>query len=128
MSIPATNSGGDARVVSLPTARTDEAAVQAAAAAQAARAKASLEARSADAAGDAAEPSALEQAVQRMNASLAERSVGVRFELDAGTDRMVVKVVDRTSGELIRQMPTEEVLRLAQVLGQAAGVLVSESA
>ncbi len=125
MSIPAaTNAGGDARVVHLPSARADEAN------APAARPQGAADARRATGAAqaEASAPSALEEAVRNLNASLAERSVGVRFELDADTDRMVVKVVDRASGELIRQMPTEEVLRLAKVLGQAAGVLVSENA
>ncbi|MDM0042969.1 flagellar protein FlaG [Variovorax dokdonensis] len=123
MSIPAaTNAGGDARVVHLPSARADEVN------AQAAHAPGQAEARRASDAAKAAAPSALEEAVRNLNASLAERSVGVRFELDADADRMVVKVVDRNSGELIRQIPTEEVLRLAKVLGQSAGVLVSESA
>ena len=121
MSIPATNAGGDARAAQLPLARNDDTL------AMATRGKGSHEARRAAEAAEA-EPSALEQAVSNINASLAERSVGVRFEVDADTERMVVKVVDRTSGELIRQMPSEAVLRLAKVLGHAAGVLVSESA
>ena len=49
-------------------------------------------------------------------------------EADGDTDRLVVKVVARLSGELIRQIPSEEVLRIAKLLGRVHGTLVSESA
>ncbi|MDH6591095.1 flagellar protein FlaG [Variovorax sp. TBS-050B] len=74
------------------------------------------------------QPFAVESAVREINASMQSRSVGVRFEVDADTDRLVVKVVDRLSGELIRQIPSEEVLRIAKLLGKVQGTLVSESA
>lgn len=74
-----------------------------------------------------ASPGSLEAAVREINESMSHQSVGVRFEVDADTDRLVVKVVDRESGELIRQMPSEEVLRIAKVLGKT-GALVNESA
>lgn len=87
-------------------------------------------AASADAVPDAAlaAPEALESAVRELNASMADQSIGLRFEVDSDTDRLVVKVVDRASGELIRQIPSEEVLRIARLLGKVPGVLVSQSA
>ncbi|VTU20494.1 flagellar protein FlaG [Variovorax sp. RA8] len=75
-----------------------------------------------------AAPDAIENAVREINESLRGQSIGVRFEVDGETDRLVVKVVDRTSGELIRQIPSEEVLRIAKLLGRVPGALVSESA
>lgn len=39
--------------------------------------------------------------------------LGVTFEIDEGSDRLIIKVVDRSSGELIRQIPSEEMLRIA---------------
>jgi flagellar protein FlaG len=78
--------------------------------------------------GALAAPEALENAVREINASMADQSVGVRFEVDEDTDRLVVKVVDRASGELIRQIPSEEVLRIAKLLGKVPGVLMSENA
>ena len=56
-----------------------------------------------------------------VNASLQSRSVGLQFEMDKDTDKVIVKVVDRASGEVIRQIPTEEVVRIAKVLGKAPG-------
>lgn len=73
-------------------------------------------------------PDALDRAVADINESLVNHVVGVRFEIDSETDQVVVKVVDRTSGELIRQMPSEEVLRIAKLMGKFAGVLMTQAA
>ena len=44
-------------------------------------------------------------------------------------DTLIVKVIDKESGELIRQMPTEEAVRIAKVLqGKLPGLLVSHQA
>lgn len=77
---------------------------------------------------EAATPTQVEQAVREVNASLQSRSVGLQFEVDQDTDKLIVKVVDRASGEVIRQIPNEEVVRIAKVLGKAPGLLVSQSA
>ena len=76
---------------------------------------------------DAATPAQLEQAVREANASLQLRSVGLRFEVDRDTDKLIVKVVDRDSGELIRQIPSEEAVRIAKVLGRVPGLLMDRS-
>lgn len=73
-------------------------------------------------------PDALDRAVADINESLVNHVVGVRFEIDSETDQVVVKVVDRSSGELIRQMPSEEVLRIAKLMGKFAGVLMTQAA
>lgn len=88
-------------------------------------------AESANATADVVEavtPPQVEQAVREVNASLQSRSVGLQFEVDQDTDKLIVKVVDRASGEVIRQIPSEEVVRIAKVLGKAPGLLVSQSA
>ncbi|WP_221885043.1 flagellar protein FlaG [Variovorax sp. DXTD-1] len=41
---------------------------------------------------------------------------------------VIMSVVDYTSGEVIRQIPSEEVVRIAKVLGKAPGLLVSQEA
>ncbi len=56
------------------------------------------------------------------------RPVDEEFEVDEDTDKMVVKVIDKETGEMIRQMPSEEVIRIAKVLGKMQGMLVSETA
>lgn len=48
----------------------------------------------------------------------------VRFETDETLDAMVVKVVDRDSDEVIRQIPPEELLHLMENLKELRGNLV----
>ncbi|MGJ7564709.1 flagellar protein FlaG [Variovorax sp. GB1R11] len=81
------------------------------------------------AAAEAASPVQIESAVKEVNATLESRSVGVYLEVDKDLDTLIVKVIDKESGELIRQMPTEEAVRIAKVLqGKLPGLLVSHQA
>ncbi|PIF74467.1 flagellar protein FlaG [Variovorax sp. 54] len=73
-------------------------------------------------------PVQIEMAVKSVNASLESRSISLKFEVDRDTDKLIVKVVDRSNGEVIRQIPTEEVVRIARVMDQQAGLLVSQQA
>ncbi len=50
------------------------------------------------------------------------------FDLDDASGRMVVKVTDRASGEVVRQIPTEEALRLAENLKEARSLLFEAQA
>ncbi len=118
MSVPLGLAADRAWAAPVPVGRAGEAQASAAAG----------KAAPADAAKSEAAPVEIETAVEQINESMQSQSVGVRFEIDRETDRLVVKVVDRTSGELIRQMPSEEVLRIAKLLGKMPGALVSESA
>lgn len=64
--------------------------------------------------------------VQRINESLA--GFGVEFQLSDPGKHLVVRVVDRESGELIRQVPSEEALRIAEQLDKIRGRLLQETA
>ena len=54
-------------------------------------------------------------------------AVGVRFEFDNTAEKMITKVVDAASGELIRQIPTKEVLRMTESLDKLQGLLVNQA-
>ncbi|ATJ84662.1 flagellar protein FlaG [Halomonas beimenensis] len=60
--------------------------------------------------------------VQRINEVM--RPYGVEFELDEATSRLVTRLVDRETGETIRQIPAEEVLRIAERLEELQGKLI----
>lgn len=70
-----------------------------------------------------AEPSreAVHAAAQRLEAYL--RSVGreLRFQIDDESGQIVVSVLDAETGERIRQIPSEELLRLARAHRGEAG-------
>ncbi|MDI1268724.1 MAG: flagellar protein FlaG [Polaromonas sp.] len=65
-------------------------------------------------------------ALAEINHVLQMASVGVRFEFDKEANTMVTKVVDMESGEMIRQMPSEEAVHLSKALGKLQGLLVSQ--
>ena len=66
-------------------------------------------------------------ALAEINESLRMSSIGVQFEFDKDADTMIVKVVDAESGDLIRQMPSEEVVRISRALGKLQGLLVHQA-
>ncbi|SFM65448.1 flagellar protein FlaG [Variovorax sp. OV329] len=81
----------------------------------------------AERAGEATPPQ-VEAAVSEINDVLQSRSVSLQFEIDKDTDKVIVKVVDQTNGVVIRQIPTEEVVHIAKVMGKAPGLLVNQQA
>lgn len=56
--------------------------------------------------------SELEEPLQRVNEVMSE--YGVQFDIsDPPGERMITRIVDAESGEVIRQVPPEEILRIA---------------
>jgi len=56
----------------------------------------------------------LKSAVVELNKAVQNVQRNLEFSVDDITGRAVVQVKDRTTDEIIRQMPSEEVLKLAQ--------------
>lgn len=71
------------------------------------------------------EPSAgeLVEPVQRINEVMRER--GLEFDISENDSRIITRVIDRDSGDVIRQIPSEEVLRIAERLQELRGQFVS---
>ena len=76
----------------------------------------------------AATSSEVKEAVSRLNNYVQNLRRDLQFRVDENSDRVIVTVVDSESGEVIRQIPSEEVLAVAQNLQQAHGLLVNERA
>lgn len=72
----------------------------------------------------------LQQAVQNINRTLqASRSTALEFSVDQSTKRTVVKVVDKESGDLIRQIPSDAALAIAESIGEfQKGMLLKQEA
>jgi len=70
----------------------------------------------------------VENAVASMQESTQAMQRNLAFSIDDSTGRMVVKVTDSASGEVIRQMPTEEALRLAESLDEMRSLLFTAQA
>jgi flagellar protein FlaG len=56
---------------------------------------------------------------------LSEVNVSLSFDVDDKTHDIVVKVINRETGKLIRQIPPEELLKLRQKLEELVGVLLN---
>ncbi|HET8702830.1 MAG TPA: flagellar protein FlaG [Castellaniella sp.] len=65
--------------------------------------------------------SSLEKALESVNNSLKAWSTGIRFDMDEDAQRLVVSIVDSTSGEVLRTIPSEAVLRVAKMIVQLQG-------
>lgn len=66
----------------------------------------------------------LKQAVERINQSLPPSNQGIEFSIDEDSDRVIVKVVDRETREVLRQMPSQEALEIAKALDRTQGLLI----
>lgn len=53
---------------------------------------------------------------------------GLAFKVDDQSGRPIVTVLDRDTGDIIRQMPTEEALALAEKLSEVTGLLMKTEA
>lgn len=52
----------------------------------------------------------------------------INFAVDDGSGRVVVKVTDSGSGDVIRQIPSEEALKLAENLSEVRSLLFKAEA
>jgi flagellar protein FlaG len=80
------------------------------------------------AAGTAAHPERVEQAVKTINASLQSQRQGIEFTIDSESQRTVVKVIDQETKQVLRQMPTQEALEIASALDRMQGLLIKQKA
>lgn len=81
------------------------------------------------------EPSAVARPAAAQSASApvqtAPREAGlssVQFMPDPDSSRMIVKVVNPSTGELLRQIPSEDALALARALGKLQGAFLQQKA
>lgn len=65
-------------------------------------------------------PSAAEvkEALQTINSSMRELSRNLEFSVDPDSDRVIVRIIDQQTNEIIRQMPTHEALDIAKAIDQ----------
>ena len=59
-------------------------------------------------------PEELKKAVDVINQTVRQSNQNLEFSVDADTERTVVRMVDTSTGELIRQFPTEAALAISR--------------
>lgn len=79
-------------------------------------------------AGSPHQPASLERMLDQINDSMRAWATGIRFDIDKDVERIVISIVDNSSGEVIRTMPTEAVLKIARMIVQLQGTGVDTQA
>jgi flagellar protein FlaG len=62
-------------------------------------------------------------AVQRLNELMNERERSLRFEVDQGSGRTVITVINAATNEIVRQIPPPELLQIAHNLEHAGSMI-----
>ena len=66
----------------------------------------------------------LQQVATDLTDMVAMMQKGLKFSVDDDSGKRVIKVQDIESGDIIRQIPSEEALQLAQKITEVSGVLM----
>lgn len=66
--------------------------------------------------------SEVREAVNELNAKIDQQAVSVNFDVDKETGRIVVQVKDVDTGDILRQIPSEDMLEFARNASKGVGV------
>ena len=69
----------------------------------------------------------VQQSLDDINKVMAGFSISVQFQVDPDYKELIVKVVDQDTGKLIRQIPTEDVVRMSKAMDNLKGLLFAQS-
>jgi len=70
----------------------------------------------------------LDRAMSEVRKALAPVARNLQFSIDDATGRSVVKVVDSSTNEVIRQIPSEELLAITRSIDKFSGLFVKQKA
>lgn len=69
------------------------------------------------------------KAVADLNRAMQSSNRNLQFSVDADTKRVVVRITDMATGEVIRQIPSEEALSISRSIGEfQQGLLLKQQA
>lgn len=72
--------------------------------------------------GSPASDRQVEDAVELLNRAVKDKNLSVEFSTDEATHRQVVKLIDKNTGEVQMQLPSEAALSAAEKLSSLRGV------
>lgn len=61
-----------------------------------------------------------------INTQLKLMNRSIQFSIDEGSHDVVVRLIDKESGEVIKQLPPESILRLRERMAEMSGLMVEE--
>lgn len=70
----------------------------------------------------------IESVTRQIDSFLRSFGRSINFRVDPGSGQMIVSVIDATTGEIIRQVPGEDALKLAQSIEASMSAMVDERA
>ena len=70
----------------------------------------------------------VQQSLEEINKLMTGLSISVQFRIDPNYKELIVKVVDQDTGKLIRQIPTEEAVKISKEMDNLKGLLFAKSA
>ena len=70
----------------------------------------------------------LEAATQSVREFVKPTNSNIEFSVDDDSGQLVVKIIDRSTKEVIRQMPSEEMMAIAKTLDSIKGLFVTQTA
>lgn len=73
-------------------------------------------------------PDEVKRTVDELNEAMQTVGTALSFSVDKETGRTIVKVLDSKTGEVIRQIPAEEMVRVSQRIAKLMGVLFDDEA
>ena len=70
----------------------------------------------------------VEAAIKAVKEFIQPMASNLAFEMDEDSGRTIIRITEASSGELIRQIPSEEMLEIAKALDRLQGLLVKQKA
>jgi len=65
----------------------------------------------------------VQEAAKLLERYVQPKANALQFSVDSSTGSTVVRVVDSSTGDLVRQIPSEEVIRIAESIDQFQGLM-----
>ena len=65
----------------------------------------------------------IERAIENANSALKSADNALRFQVDSSIRQPIISVVEKDSGKILRQYPSEEIVRITKNIDSLRGVL-----
>ena len=70
----------------------------------------------------------IDKALEYVNNSMQAWATGMRFDVDPEAQRVVVSIIDSATGEVLRTVPSDAVIRVAKMIVQLQGKSIDTQA
>ena len=70
----------------------------------------------------------VEAIAKQMQQALSSSNTGLKFSVDNSTGKTIVSVVEEKTGDVIRQIPNEEMMAISRNIGKMQGLLFQKKA